>query len=243
MDENANPWKLASGLTALCVAVLLGGAGFIVTAAKPERVKPVSGYEVFSANDKSFRCEYPKGWKTDSREAGAVLSQAAFKQGGARIVVSADLTGSLMGDMLTAQQNMMGGGGEEFGGGGGMPDVSGMPGVGEMMEAAGPKKSVIEKLHDSEIQLGEGESAAAKVGFTDDYKEQPSQPLLTALGEGRVSEFTADGGFIFGKGRGYRATILSSDKLVTVVCAAPVKDWPAVEAAFKRTLASLGPGQ
>jgi hypothetical protein len=225
--------------------VLLGGSVFVVNAAKPDRVKPVTAYETFSANDKSFRCDYPQGWKKETREAAAVISQAAFRQGGARIVVSADLAGSLMGDMLTAQQNMGGGldmgdfGGE---GGGSIPDISSMPGVDKLMAAVGGKKSVIEKLHDAEAQQAEGMSAAAKCGFTDDYQEQPSEPLPNSLGPGRVSEFTADGGFIFGKGRGYRATILGSDKLVTVVCAAPEQDWNAVSEAFKRTLASLGPG-
>jgi predicted DNA-binding WGR domain protein len=56
-----------------------------------------------------------------------------------------------------------------------------------------------------------------------DYKE--SEPTLfkgSALGEGRVSTFTASGGGLFGsKLRGYRVTLLTNDRRVTLLCSCP----------------------
>jgi hypothetical protein len=67
-----------------------------------------------------------------------------------------------------------------------------------------------------------------------DYKE--SKPTLfkgSKLGEGRVSLFTASGGGLFGsKLRGYRVTLLTNDRRVSVLCSCSEKEFAKVKPTF-----------
>ena len=73
------------------------------------------------------------------------------------------------------------------------------------------------------------------------YEEQPAQPIQAKVGEGRIAEFTAAGSF-GGKIRGYRATALTRDRRVTVICTCPEKDWETLKPAFTRVISSLSQG-
>ena len=73
------------------------------------------------------------------------------------------------------------------------------------------------------------------------YEEQPAQPIKTNIGEGRISEFTAAGSF-GGKIRGYRATALTRDRRVTVICTCPERDWETLKPAFTKVIGSLSQG-
>ena len=73
------------------------------------------------------------------------------------------------------------------------------------------------------------------------YEEQQAQPIQTKVGEGRVSEFTAAGS-IGGKIRGFRATALTRDRRVTVICTCPVRDWETLKPAFTQVISSLTQG-
>ncbi len=237
MEPNANPWKLAGILTGVCVAVLLGGTGVIAMAMKPERVAAPTSFGSFSANDRSFRCEYPQGWKTKRFEAGGVLSQAKFTKGGAWILVEADLAGSLIAEGMRTPDT--GTGGMEGGEGGGSFTPPAIPGVD--LGGATDKRPQIDKLHDFLKDKAEG--TLADGGYTGEYTEQAAQKFTCALGEGRISEFSVEGGMFMGKGKGYRATVLASERSVTVNCCVPAGDFAAVGPAFKRVIASLSPVQ
>jgi predicted DNA-binding WGR domain protein len=67
-----------------------------------------------------------------------------------------------------------------------------------------------------------------------DFKE--SAPALfkgSALGEGRVATFTASGGGLFGsKLQGYRVTLLSNDRRITVLCEAPSSEFESLKPTF-----------
>ncbi|HEV3164772.1 MAG TPA: hypothetical protein VGZ22_12155, partial [Isosphaeraceae bacterium] len=66
-----------------------------------------------------------------------------------------------------------------------------------------------------------------KKGMNDDftnYREKAPRVANTGLGEARTSEFTASGSFGT-KIRGYRATALTNDKSVMIVCQCPNTDW------------------
>jgi predicted DNA-binding WGR domain protein len=67
-----------------------------------------------------------------------------------------------------------------------------------------------------------------------DYKE--SEPTLfkgSALGEGRVSTFTASGGGLFGsKLRGFRVTLLTSDRRVSILCSCPEAEFEKLKPTF-----------
>ncbi len=68
------------------------------------------------------------------------------------------------------------------------------------------------------------------------YKEEDAQPFQSAFGESRVSEWTADGGL-----HGYRATMLSHERELTVICFCPERNWAALKPAFQRIISSVKP--
>jgi hypothetical protein len=221
--RNSNPWALASGLSVLSVATLVGGAIFVVSALKPRPVDEPKRYAQFKASDNTFQCQYPDGWKKKSSSAQGVRSLASFKKGGAGIVIDANDQGSFMGDIASL-------------GGGGM--VAGVPGL--EGAAAGARKAPVETVH--ETSKGSSEDLMSLAGASmAEYEEQSPKPFRTAMGEGRVSEFKAKGGMFTGELHGYRATILGSDKAYNIVCWAPESDWPKVNKAFQQVIGSVSP--
>lgn len=75
-----------------------------------------------------------------------------------------------------------------------------------------------------------------------DYQEQPPKAIRPKLGDGRKSQFTASG--TFGGGiRGYRATVLSHNKSITVLCQCAEGDWETLKPAFDRVIDSLALGK
>lgn len=234
---NPNPWPLAWSLTGVCLVTLLGGGAYVMVAMQPAKVTAPTAYSPFSANDKAFRCEYPQGWKSRQGQPQGIESWAEFRSGSARIDINANLQGSLMADVMRAQQTA-GDGSGEFGGGGmggGMPAVPGMeqlPGGG----ALGPqdRRPPVERLHEAEKEGMEDEY--------EEYQELPAQPFRSTFGEARLSEFSYKGEGWSGRMKGYRATILGGEKLMTVKCVSTERDWGLLKPAFQRTLNSIAPG-
>jgi hypothetical protein len=71
------------------------------------------------------------------------------------------------------------------------------------------------------------------------YEEREPKPFQSkGLGEGRRSTFLADS-TLGGKVYGYRATLLSGDRRVTVICACPATNWQALRPAFEQVINSL----
>jgi hypothetical protein len=242
MDTDRNPWPMAWGLTGLCAFTLLAGSAFAYVGLQPERAAPPATFSPFVADDKSFACDAPGGWKKRSGTAQAIRSFAVFTKGQAKVDIDADLQGSLHADILRSAQQMGGGmggmdggefGGGEFGGGGG-----GIPGADALTNAgalpAETKKPPIQILHES----GAGDMKAEH----GEYEEGESQVMQSALGEARFSEFTYKGDFFAKTMKGWRITILSGDKLVTVICESPERDWVKLKPAFTRIVASLKSG-
>jgi hypothetical protein len=98
---------------------------------------------------------------------------------------------------------------------------------------------------------GEAEAPAAKVHplyiphMKDEYnnyqERAPKAFNSKGVGEGRRSVFIADqtlGGKIFG----YRATLLSGERRITVVCTCPATNWQVLKPAFERVIESLRQG-
>lgn len=71
----------------------------------------------------------------------------------------------------------------------------------------------------------------------------PMRVVNSALGEGRCSEWSGDAG-VWGGGKmhGYRATLLSGERRVTIVCRCPESNWKILQPAFDKVLGSLAPG-
>lgn len=212
--SNTGVWVgLGLGLT---VIVAIGLSVFLSATRKGDPIPAPRAFAAYTAPDKSFVCQRPEGWEKQEASAHAIMSGALFKKGNAKIDITADLQGSLMGDVI----------------GSGNAQLTGMMPPG--MNIPKPKPPV-EKLH----RAGKG-MVSKQVS---DYKEMPMQTFNSPLGEARYSEWTGEGGF--GKGgklRGYRATILPGERRVTVVCQCPENDWKTLRPAFGRVLGSLAPG-
>ena len=73
------------------------------------------------------------------------------------------------------------------------------------------------------------------------YKEEPAVTVENRFGKCRQSPFTARGD-LGGKLRGYRVTALGSMTQITIVCTCSPSDWDALEPAFAKVIASVGPG-
>jgi hypothetical protein len=74
-----------------------------------------------------------------------------------------------------------------------------------------------------------------------DYQESaPTVFKGAAMGEGRVASFTASAGGLFGgKLRGYRVTLLTNNRRITILCEAPEKEFEALRPTFLAVCRSL----
>lgn len=220
-DENGQPkaWLLG-GLGVLFVGALI--AIFFLRASKPAPIAAPAAFAPYKAADGSFACLGPKGWQRQGGASGAIRAGVLFQQDAAKIDVSSDLAGSLMGDIARASNAQT-------------ENMAGL--VPENMAASLPKtKPPVEQLHASA-----GRTMAKRLpGF----EEQPMRPFRCQLGEARYSEWTADDNGFLRKGKlhGYRVTILNNDRRVTVLCQCPDGDWKTLQPAFQRVIASLAPG-
>lgn len=222
------PWMIIVG--GIVFVAAMGGAGAFFMR-PPAPVQAPKAFAPYTAADKSFLCQAPQGWKTVGGSAGGMTGGALFSSGDAKIDITADLAGSLVGDIAAAQDraaSAAAGGIESAGGGISLP---GVPGA----DLGKARKPPVEKLHDAS-----GKSMAKKLA---QYEEKPMQTLQSRMGEGRFSEFTAGGDNPFNpKIHGYRVTILGSERRVTVISQCRETDWKALKPAFETTITSLAPG-
>lgn len=203
----------------VAVAVIALG---LVGCGKGERLTAPKSFVAFEAIDKSFKGVAPEGWKVQRSGLQGTVAGAKISQQDATVQITADLQGSLMGDMMTASNSQMGGLTE------GLPE--------NMRPPAGMTKPAVEKLHAA------GEKAGSK--GLENYEEKPMQTLQSPLGEGRFSEFTGEEkGYIGGeKYHGLRVTILSGERRVTVVARCLEENWATLRPAFERVITGLAPG-
>ncbi len=218
-EELEEPKSSKAGIfigLAFCViaAVVLG---LILKAARPAIVSVPTAYTTFNASDGAFSIQQPVGWDSSGSASGAIDSGALFKSGAAKIDVTADLAGSLMGDMAQAQNNQM----ENLGSAAGVN----LP----------PPPPPVEKVHMMGKQAMEDKYK--------DYNEGDMKPFVTKIGAGRVSEFTADGGMFLGKLHGYRATVLSNERRITIITLCPEANWAALQPAFQQIILSIDRGK
>ncbi len=74
------------------------------------------------------------------------------------------------------------------------------------------------------------------------YTEREAMKFQSkGLGEGRKSIFIADGS-LGSKTYGYRATLLSGDRRITIITMCPATNWQALKPAFDKVIASLRQG-
>jgi hypothetical protein len=209
--------------------VLLLGGAYVVVGAMPKKVAAPTTYEKFTAGDKSFHCEYPTGWRGGSSESQAVVSTLHAGKGAAEMTVTADLVGSLIGDMPP-------------GGIAGMPDISKVPGAGSVPELGGMKgdtRPPVERVHDARKKVFESELAAQGIK---DFDEKPPEKFTSTMGDARWAEFTGKGGMFGTSFHGIRATIMGPERAIYAECWCPEDDWARLKPAFQRVIGSIGPG-
>lgn len=97
-----------------------------------------------------------------------------------------------------------------------------------------PPKPPVEKLHMAHAEVMEEKY--------EDYQEQPMRDFPCTLGDARVSEFTGVSKKGMGKRHGLRATVLSGERRITVLCATREQDYKTLVPAFSRVMRSLAPG-
>ncbi|MDX1934159.1 MAG: hypothetical protein SFU56_16280 [Capsulimonadales bacterium] len=211
--------RFISPAVAIPVLMWLAGCG------GPEPIPAPKAFQDFVSPDRTFAGKGPDGWKkSEAGVQGGMQSSVVFEQGTAQVSLTADLQGSLMADIGRANNAQV-------------ENVAGM--LPEGMQASLPKTiPVIDKLH-----LAAKNSLAKKY---QNYEEKPSQMLRCGMGEGRVSEFTAekaDGIFKY-KVHGYRATVLSGERRLVGVLRCAETDWASLSPGFGQILSSLtaGPG-
>jgi len=74
------------------------------------------------------------------------------------------------------------------------------------------------------------------------YEEREAKAFKSkGMNEGRRSIFIADQ-TLGGKTYGYRATLLTGDRRITVVCSCPATNWKALKPAFEKVIESLRMG-
>jgi hypothetical protein len=172
-----------------------------------------SSYETYKADDDSFKIQYPAQWKASG--GGKGYAWAKFISGNAQIKVDTSLVGSLIGDIAQSQNQAFG------------HDGKGAKIPGEKEVDMAP----VRVAHDFEK-----EAFLESTGF----KEQDPVAVKTGLGSARKSEFT--GSATFGGGiHGYRATALTLDKRVRVLCQCPESEWQTLKPVFDKVIESVGP--
>jgi hypothetical protein len=183
----------------LILAMLaLSGCGGAVPAPKE--------FVTYHSTDGRFDCDCPNGWETDG--AGKPESPncwAKFTKGAAEVHISADLAGSLFGDIAKA--------------GGAL---------------GGDAEPPVARIHPMGVRQ-------MKEDYTNYQEREAVKFQSKGLGEGRRSIFIADQG-LGGKIYGYRATLLSGDRRISVICSCPATNWKALKPAFERITASLRQG-
>jgi hypothetical protein len=202
-------------LGVLGVAALAGI--LYLKAGKQQMVPAPTSFVKYSAADKSFACQAPAEWQSAGMASHGVAGGALFKKGPAKIDITADLAGSLMGDVATSQNAAAAG----------LAEVA--PGL-----AAALSKPPVEKVHEAD--------KARMAAKYKEYEEGQMKPFRSAAGEARYSEWTANGGFGKGKLHGYRVTILGSERRIAIICEAPEGSWQNLKPAFEKVIGSMSPG-
>lgn len=186
-----------TGRWTLClVGAVLGGC--------TEQVAVPTSYKSYEAKDGSFSAPYPDGWEVDGgSRPDNTYGWAQFKQGPAKIRITADVTGSLIGDISSG-------------------------GMGGMVGDEAPEEQPVAVVH----EMGRDKYAE---DFSD-YKEGDPQVVTAKVGDGRVARFSASGGKVLG----YRATFLTQNRRLTVMCSAPRSQWANLDQAFEHVIKGVG---
>ena len=199
-------------------ASILAAAGLLLTCVGcgGGKVPAPTAYKTWNATDETFSIQYPEGWKAQGGGKQGI-QWAEFSNGSAKIRIDVSLTSSLIGDIAGSANTMMG-----------LNDPLSEVDP-EVQEAMAP----VAVAHES-YQLRNPVELSG-------YKELDPVAYESPLGDCRKSEFTARSG-VARKLHGYRATALTRDKGVHILCQCTESNWETLQPAFDKILASIAYG-
>jgi hypothetical protein len=177
------------------------------------KVPAPTSYKTWKATDGTFSIEYPEGWKAQGGGKRGV-QWAEFSYGSAKIRIDVSTSSSLIGDIAGSTNTLMGLGDP-------LADVD--PEVKEELAPVAAAHAYYQK--------------AFPVALSG-YKEQEPIAYESPLGNCRKSEFTARSGAAR-KLRGYRATAMTRDKGVHILCQCTDANWQTLQPAFDKILSSI----
>jgi hypothetical protein len=180
------------------------------------KVPAPASYKTWKATDGTFVIQYPEGWEAQGGGKQGV-QWAEFSYGSARIRIDVSTTSSLIGDIAGSTNTLLGLNEP-------LSDVD--PELMEEMAPVAQAHEFYQKAYPVELSA---------------YKEQEPVAYHAPLGDCRKSEFTARSGAAR-KLRGYRATAMTRDKGVHILCQCTDANWKTLQPAFDRVLASIAYG-
>ena len=196
--------------------ILLLPAGILTLAGCGGKVPPPTSYKTWQATDGTFSIQYPEGWKAQGGGKQG-FQWAEFSYGSARININVSTTTSLLSDIAGSANTAIGL--DE-------PLTDADPEMIEEMAPVAVAHAAYQKLNPVELSS---------------YKEQEPVAFQAPLGDCRKSEFTARSGAAR-KLRGYRATALTRDKGVHILCQCTDANWKTLQPAYDHVLSSIAYG-
>lgn len=175
-----------------------------------------TSYKTWDATDGTFSLQYPADWEASGGGKHGI-QWAEFKKGSAHISIKVSLVSSLIGDIAQSANTVAG--------------------------ANDPFSEIDPELAEEMAPVTQAHKIGADMfaGDFSRYKEQEAVAFESGFGDSRKSEFTARAG-ISGKLRGYRATMLGTDKGVHICCRCKDSNWKTLQPAFDEILKGMRQG-
>lgn len=170
-------------------------------------------YSTWNATDGTFSIQYPEGWTAKGGGKQGV-QWAEFSQGSAKIRIDVSTQSSLIGDIAGS-----------IGTATGINDP--FSGVSQEVAEEMAPVAAAHKFYQKSFPV---ELAG--------YKEMEPVVYQCGLGDGRKSEFVARSGFTT-RLRGYRATTMTTNKGVHILCQCTDGNWKSLQPAFDKVLESM----
>ena len=201
-------------LQALCVGFIV--ATLTATGCGGGNVAAPTTYKVWQAKDGTFSIKYPEDWKAEGGGKHGV-QWAEFSKGNAKITIDCSTMTSLIGDITGS--------------------------VGRATGLDGPLSEIDQEAADELAPVAAAHNFYLKKVQEDipGYQEQAAFTIRAGIGDARKSEFTARQG-IGTKLHGYRATALTTNKGVHILCHCTEANWKTLQPAFDEIILSLGYG-
>jgi hypothetical protein len=197
-------------------AILSLTATMLTLAGCGGKVPAPTSYKTWQATDGTFSIQYPEGWKAQGGGKRGI-QWAEFSYGSAKIRIDVSTQSSLIGDIAGSTNTMLG--------------------LNDPLTEADPE--FIEEM--APVAAAHEFYLKAFPVPLSSYKEQEPVAYRAPLGDCRKSEFTARSGAAR-KLRGYRATALTRDKGVHILCQCTDANWKTLQPAYDHILASIAYG-